>query len=95
MLVENFTLFNPGGAFLIKKLPEDNTVNVMESNVFEDVMVVGMFFEIAIKLFQLIVHLFIFWKKNFYLTFIFLHVRFKCVENALQNILLLLVINIR
>jgi len=51
MFVENFALFNPGGAFLIKKMPEDYTVNVMESDVLENLMVIGMIFEIAIKLF--------------------------------------------
>ena len=54
-----------------------------------------MLFEIASKLFKLIINLFSFWEHLFDSFLIVLHIWFKCVEHALQNILLYLVLNMK
>jgi len=74
LFVENFALFHPGGAFLINKMLENYTVDVVKSDVLENMMVKGMLFEIASKLFKLIINLFSFWEHLFDSFLIVLHI---------------------
>lgn len=74
MFVENFALFHPGGAFLINKMLEYYTVDVVKSDVLENMMVKRMLFEIASKLFKLIINLFSFWEELFDSFLIVLHI---------------------